>query len=100
MIVIHAYLKIKASEIGLFLEKAKDLVAGSQAEEGNITYKLVQEVEDSSSFIVVEEWQDEQAVEYHNQTEHFKAFGAFLTEQDILLEPPVVKSFLVQEVKA
>ncbi|HEU4963039.1 MAG TPA: putative quinol monooxygenase [Bacilli bacterium] len=91
MIIIHASLKVKAEKREAFLEMVGPLVAGSTAEEGNISYQLFEQVGQPNSFIVVEEWKDQAAVDFHNNTPHFKTYR----EQagGMLSEPPSVQLF-------
>ncbi|MDN3955807.1 putative quinol monooxygenase [Sporolactobacillus laevolacticus] len=76
MILIHALFRVKPEKRDQFLSETKPLVAGSQAEEGNISYELYENTQVPNSFIMVEEWKDQNAVDTHNQTEHFVHFGA------------------------
>ncbi|RSL33319.1 antibiotic biosynthesis monooxygenase [Salibacterium salarium] len=88
MIIIHAHIKVKPDCRLDFLERTKELVKQSQAEEGNISYKLYEDTEDSNTFVMVEEWKDEDAVAYHFETPHFKDFGKL--SEELLQEPPHV----------
>lgn len=76
MIIIHARLFVKPEYADAFLEATKPLVAGSQAEEGNISYELYRHPENTGEFIVVEEWKDLEAIDFHNNTPHFTGFFA------------------------
>jgi len=76
MIIIHALFKVKSEQRDAFLSATKPLVAGSQAEEGNISYNLLENTQSPNTFMMIEEWQDQQAVEVHNQTKHFVHFGS------------------------
>ncbi|MFB5269746.1 putative quinol monooxygenase [Paenibacillus enshidis] len=80
MIIIHADLKVLAEKRETFLALMQGLVKASQAEEGNQRYTLMQDVEDENSFTVVEEWKDQAAVDFHNQTAHFQSFVAAVPE--------------------
>jgi quinol monooxygenase YgiN len=74
LIIIHAFIKIDPKHREEFLEQAKEVIAGSQAEEGNISYQLYEEVEQSNTFVMLEKWKDEAAIEEHGQTPHFINF--------------------------
>lgn len=78
-----------------FLTQVKPLIEGSQAEEGNISYRLFEDTDQDHVFIMVEEWKDQAAIDFHNETPHFKKFGEVAGE--FFLEPPVVKVFKVTE---
>ncbi|MGB8957208.1 MAG: putative quinol monooxygenase [Tumebacillaceae bacterium] len=75
MIIIHAHIKVAAQHRDEFLQKAQSVLAGSQAEEGNIIYRLCEDAQEPNSFIMVEQWKDQQAIEFHRQTPHFIQFG-------------------------
>ncbi|TCP54453.1 quinol monooxygenase YgiN [Tumebacillus sp. BK434] len=85
MIIIHAYVKVKPERREDYLELAKGIVAGSQAEEGNQAYQLFEEAGNPNSFVIVEKWKDQAAVDFHNGTDHFQNFitnvPELLTEQ-------------------
>ena len=44
---------------------------GSRAEEGNIAYDLCVARDDADSFVVLEVWRDDAAIESHNASAHF-----------------------------
>lgn len=76
VIIIHAHLFVKPAYTEDFLKAAQPLVAASQAEEGNISYELFRHTTNPGEFIVVEEWKDLEAIDFHNQTPHFTGFFA------------------------
>ncbi|WP_141433903.1 putative quinol monooxygenase [Bacillus sp. 03113] len=95
MVIIHAVFKVNPERRVDFLAETKTLIAGSQSELGNITYQLYEEVNSKNTFIMVEEWKDQQAVETHNQEPHFTNFIAKLEE--FLVAPVDVKNFSVEK---
>lgn len=74
MIVLHAFIKVDSNQRGQFLEHAQEIMKHSKAEEGNNSYHLYEDTLEPNSFVMLEEWSDLAAIEYHNETEHFKAF--------------------------
>lgn len=74
MIIIHAFIKVKPIYRDRFLELADDVMKGSKAEEGNISYHLYEDTKEDNTFVMVEEWKDQDAVKFHFQTDHFKSF--------------------------
>lgn len=52
------------------------VIAGSQAEEGCIYYDLHKDTADSTDtkFVMLEIWQDQAAIDAHNESQHFKTF--------------------------
>lgn len=85
---IVARLSVKESYLNGFLPLANAMIEQSRAEEGNIVYRMFQEIGQSNEIIVYEEYVNEQAIEHHNSSEHFKQFIASIT--DMLLEPPAI----------
>ncbi|RBP07788.1 putative quinol monooxygenase [Rossellomorea aquimaris] len=74
MIIIHAEFHINPTKEEAFLEEIRPLVAESRAEEGNISYDLMKDIERESVYTMVEVWRDAAAVESHNASEHFSSF--------------------------
>ncbi|MFX3617909.1 MAG: putative quinol monooxygenase [Sporolactobacillus sp.] len=95
MIIIHALFDIKASAREQFLSAAKPLLADSQTESGNISYNLFEKVGASNQFIMVEQWKDQAAVAFHNQTDHFTHFGAI--SETFFNQPTKVTLFSAEE---
>ena len=56
----------------LFLSILKQLVEESRKEKGCISYTLHQNTENPLHFCIMEQWEDENAIQQHNQTNHFK----------------------------
>ena len=54
-----------------FLKLTKELIILSREEKGNISYHLYQDINDDSHFTFIEEWQNQEAIDEHNQTKHF-----------------------------
>ena len=52
------------------------VIAGSQAEEGNVYYDLHKDIADTTDtkYVMLEVWKDQVAIDIHNETPHFKAF--------------------------
>lgn len=53
------------------------LIAGSQAEEGCIYYDLHIDIADTTNtrFVMLETWKDQEAIDAHNESEHYKNFS-------------------------
>lgn len=56
----------------LFLSIIKQLAQESRKEKGCISYTLHQNTENPFHYCIIEEWEDENAIQYHNHTNHFK----------------------------
>ena len=75
MIKIVAKARIKADKIEDFKAAAKELVLGSRAEEGNVSYSLNMNVKDPQEFAIIEMWKDPAAIEAHKKAPHFTGTG-------------------------
>ncbi|NRY60288.1 putative quinol monooxygenase [Clostridium beijerinckii] len=80
MIKIVAKSVIKTEQVEKYLTLAKELVDKSRKEEGCISYGLFQDINDSSILTFIEEWQDEKAINLHNNSEHFTRIVPLLGE--------------------
>lgn len=72
MIKIIAKSKIKADCIDLYKTAVRELVEKSCAEEGNVYYTVNQNTADPTRFAFIECWKDQAAIDFHNNSEHFK----------------------------
>lgn len=91
MIIYHAHLKVKPEQVAAFKIAAKAVVAGSQQEAGNSQYDLYQAAENSTTFVIIEIWQDRDAIAFHKETSHYLAFKEQLPE--FLAEPHYVDAY-------
>ena len=73
MIVVLARLQIKSGSEAEFVAVAKQLVEQSSAEPGCRHYELLQEEPGRYSFL--ERYVDEQAVEAHRKSDHYRTLG-------------------------
>lgn len=87
--VIAKLLLKEAASVDFFKQCSEDLLVQSSAEEGNISYDLYQNTRQSSSFLFLEFYRDQEALDKHFSSEHL---GTFLTKVTSLLknEPEVV----------
>lgn len=74
-----------------FMEAAEPLIAATRAEEGNISYNLYRHPVRSGSFLFYEEYKDQQAVDRHAASAHFRAFGKAI--QGLLASELIVEVF-------
>jgi quinol monooxygenase YgiN len=86
MLVLHAHIKVNPNQREVYLGHARNVMEGSKAEEGNISYHFYEDILDKNQFVVVEEWQDSDALQFHFGTEHYKAFKE--ATNGMLAEPP------------
>ncbi|KZE68999.1 monooxygenase [Fictibacillus phosphorivorans] len=97
MIIIHAGLTVQKEKEAAFLAEVKALVEASRAESGNIQYDLMKDTEKESTFLMVEVWESQEAVQKHNTSEHFVAFGQ--KAQSFMAAPTDVKIYAGEQVK-
>ncbi len=74
MITIVATFKLKHNNIEAFKAVIKPLITQTLLEPGNISYELYVSRTDKSVFTLIEVWQDEAAIDLHNNTEHFLTY--------------------------
>jgi quinol monooxygenase YgiN len=71
---IVAIMTVKPEAIKNILPIFQTLVQGSQEEDGCISYNLHRDINDSTKFVMLEEWKSQAAIDFHNNTEHYNAF--------------------------
>ena len=89
--VINARITVKPESIEKFISLADIVVEQSNLEKGCLVYKLYQEAGNPSNFIFYEVYENQDAVDFHNSTQHFKAFIGQITE--LLAESPMIEVF-------
>ena len=80
MIKIVAKSVIKDGQKETYLQLTKELIEKSRQEAGCISYNLFQDINDDSVLTFIEEWQDQKAIDLHNNTEHFTRIVPLLAE--------------------
>ncbi|NLQ55303.1 putative quinol monooxygenase [Streptococcus mutans] len=66
MKIINASFFIKADKREEFLADTLPLIRSPRAESGNISYQLYEAIDTPNQFVMVEEWQDQIAIDQHN----------------------------------
>ncbi len=66
-----------------FLALTKGLIADSSAEEGNIFYTLNEKVDKPGSFLFIEHWKSQEAIDIHGKTAHFQKFVQFAKDKSL-----------------
>lgn len=97
MIIIHAGLTVQKEKEEAFLAEVKTLVEASRAESGNIQYDLKKDTEKEATYMMIEVWEDQEAVQNHNTSEHFVAFGK--KAASFMAAPTDVKVYAGEQVK-
>jgi quinol monooxygenase YgiN len=95
MLVLHAFIKVNPENQEEYLEHARNVMAGSKAEQGCNSYHLYEDTMEANTFVMVEEWKDAAALEFHFGTEHYKAFKE--ATSGMVAEPPKLVRYDVVE---
>ncbi|WP_068617930.1 putative quinol monooxygenase [Paenibacillus tuaregi] len=96
MIIIHAEMKVNREAEAEFLESVQELIESSRAEAGNVSYQLLKDTDQDNTYLMVEQWKDQEAVEAHNASSHFQAF---VTKAPKYLTAPLnVQAFIGQPI--
>ena len=72
MITIISNNIIQEQKQQAFLSIVKKMAEESRKEKGCISYTIHQNTQNSLHYCIIEQWEDENAISYHNNTEHFK----------------------------
>lgn len=73
-ICLLAEFVLKPGSLEELMPVLKDLVNGSRAEDGNISYDLAHDPKNPDRLIVIEKWISDKAIEEHNASPHFQNF--------------------------
>lgn len=93
MVIIHGWIKINPEHRSEFLEEADRAVKQSQAEEGNLGYRLFEAVDETNTFMTLEKWADQAAIDKHKRSEHFNNF--LESTKGWMLEPLQIDTHVV-----
>lgn len=73
--MIIAKVRIKPGNVADFITAAQTIIKSSNEEEGCIEYQLFQSPYDPSSFVFVEKYVNQAAIDFHFGQTYFKEFG-------------------------
>ena|SRR5687767_6777034 len=88
---VVAHLRAKPDKIEETKQALSELIKPTRAEEGCITYELMQNDADPTDFAFVEEWSGNDALDAHLQTEHIQRVVARADE--LLAAPPDIRRY-------
>lgn len=71
MITIVAQNVFKDNSLEIVMPMLEELIEESRKEDGCIKYDLYQDTKNPSMLTFIEEWRDLEAIDAHNQTDHF-----------------------------
>ena len=90
MVCVLATLKVKEDKTEDFEKIFKNLSEDVRSnEEGNIFYQVAKDRENENTYFVLEHYKDQESVDAHGKSDHFRAAGAKLAE--CLDGAPVIK---------
>jgi len=58
----------------IFLSLVKPLIEKSRKERGCLGYSLFEDIKEANTFTFIEDWKDQEAIDFHRNTEHFKEY--------------------------
>lgn len=80
MVILMATLKANEGQGDAVAEEFKKLVPKILKDPGTVGYLVSRVANDPNKFIVIEQYESREALQFHGQTEHFKAFNAATRE--------------------
>lgn len=73
--IVIAKIQVVKGKESDFLTLGKPLIEATRKEPGNLVYALYQSTEDSSEFMMYEEYTSQEAFDAHGKSEHFLTFA-------------------------
>lgn len=74
MIVIAGNVTVKPETRDQWMQVAMTMSRASEAEDGCVTYRFYQDLEDPDLMLLFEVWESEEALEAHFKTEHMAEY--------------------------
>ena len=97
MIYVVATLTVKPEARAELIAAAKDCIAATRKETGNIAYDLHESVTDPAKLVFVEQWENAEALEPHRKAEHMKTFGRVAVK--CMAAPPKIEVITPEKVE-
>ena len=91
MICLVVDVEIKDGKQEELLKIIKPLIEGSQKEEGCIEYHFYKQSDSDISYVFIEKWKDQAALDFHKQTPHYLENAPKLV--DLIAKPVIMRSF-------
>ncbi|MGP9050808.1 putative quinol monooxygenase [Lactiplantibacillus plantarum] len=88
--VINAALHVKPELTTQYEAFIHELVVNSSQEPGNGFYGHFKQLGHDHDYEIIEHWQDQAAVDFHNKTPHFQNFLAHINEY-LITEPEITR---------
>jgi len=97
MIVVVARVSTDAERRDEMVRLGQTVAAASREEAGCLNYALYQNTESENDFVMVEEWEDDEALQRHFRTAHIAAFMGALPAT--LVAPPDVRFHTIESTR-
>jgi quinol monooxygenase YgiN len=98
VIILTATITAKPGRRDELISKSQGLIKSTRLEPGCISYNLYASTENEDALIMIEQYENKEALDAHMQADHFKAFcGA---AADILAEEMGVDIYSAEKVSA
>jgi|WetSurMetagenome_2_1015567.scaffolds.fasta_scaffold271667_2 quinol monooxygenase YgiN len=94
MIIVTAKIEVKPGRKDAFILETKNLISNTRKEEGSISYELYVNTENDNKLVMLELWEDINALNVHVETDHYKKFGSTL--EHFLAKEIDVKSYSIK----
>jgi quinol monooxygenase YgiN len=88
---VIARIKARPGKVNELLLVLSSLVEPTRKEPGCVSYRLLQNNQDSTDFVFVEEWQSGAALESHFATKHFK--DALVSLPNLIAAEPDIQRY-------
>ena len=89
MIYVVATSQVRPESRDAFIKGAKECIAATRKEPGNIAYDLHESVTDPAKMVFVEQWENAEALGPHRATAHMKTFGRVVVK--CITAPPKIE---------
>lgn len=84
LMIVATLTVMNETDVAEMVKALHQVVDGTRTEEGNISYVLHQDINNPMTYIIIEVWKSQEAIDYHNQTPHFLAFVEAVKDKTIL----------------
>ena len=96
MIVIAGTVNVRADRRERAIQAARRVSTATEREAGCISYRFYADLADPNVFLIFEEWESDEALARHFQTEHLAAFRAEMPE--LVAAAPKIQRYVVESV--
>jgi quinol monooxygenase YgiN len=98
VIIVSGTVAIRPGQRDAAIRVARTMAAATAKEPGCLRYRFYADLDDPHTFFVYEEWQSEDALATHFQTDHMRAFQAELPA--LIAGAPDIRRYAVATVSA